>query len=59
MPPSTLGMCFASTYVRRPGRETRRSPEIAERRSSVYFRRIWISWPAPPSGAGMTEKESM
>jgi hypothetical protein len=39
MPPSTFGMCLASTYVRCPGRETRFRPEIAERRSFVYFRR--------------------
>ena len=53
IPPSTLGMCLASTYVRRPGRDTRRSPEIAERRSSVYLSRIWISCPVSPSGAGI------
>ncbi len=45
-------MCLASTYVRWPGRDTRRRPEIAERRSSVYFRRIWISCPARAVGRG-------
>ena len=29
MPPSTLGMCLASTYVRRPGRDTKRPPGVA------------------------------
>src|ERR1700751_2051142 len=59
MPPSTLGMCLAATSVRFPARHPRRRPEIAERRSSVYFRRIWISWPAPSSGAGISVHESM
>ena len=37
MPPRTFGSSLWPTYVRWPGRETRLSPEIAERRSSVYF----------------------
>ena len=32
---------------------------IAERRSSVYFKRIWMSSPAPPSGAGTSVQDSM
>src|SRR5205085_916263 len=39
MPPSTFWMSPAPAYVRRPGRETRLRPEIAERRSRVYIRR--------------------
>src|SRR5829696_6945018 len=35
MPPCTLGMCVESTYVRRPGRETRRRPEMTGWRRSV------------------------
>ena len=34
------------------------SPEMAERRSSVYFRRIWMTCPAPLSDAGCSDHDS-
>src|SRR3954471_13253129 len=45
MPPWTFGMWPWSTYVRRPGLETRLIPEITGWRPSVYFRRTRSTWP--------------
>src|SRR5918997_919693 len=38
MPPRTFGMCLASTYVRRPGRETRLRPEMTDVRLPARLR---------------------
>ena len=52
MPPSTLGISPAFTYVRRPGRETRSIPLITGLRSSVYFR---TTRSTSPTRAGSVE----
>src|SRR5215216_4019126 len=59
IPPRTFGTCLASTYVRRPGRETRLRPEMTDVRFSVYLSRMWIRSPAAPPSAGRTSKPSM
>src|ERR1700742_2144754 len=59
MPPRTLGMCLASTYVLCPGRDTRRRPEMTDVRSSVYLRWICSLSPAEPGAAPTWSKPAM
>jgi hypothetical protein len=52
MPPRTFGIDFESTYIRWPGRETRRRPEITDVRFSVYLSFTRILSAAEPGTPG-------
>ena len=45
-------MCLESTYIRWPGRETRRRPEITDVRLPVYFSRTTSFSLASPGTPG-------
>ena len=59
MPPCTRGRLPEPAYRRWPGRDTRRRPEMAERRSSVYLSWMRRRVPGWSASASTVSKERM